>query len=310
MTTGRTISTTTRPDDHHADRVRPRAAALPPSTTALPPSVTARLPGGLWVTAVRLATVARVEMRLTMPLTPGHAPPHSAQTATGPVPAARAAVLAACVLRGTTGTDGTRVETALGRIGGDVVPLVGADRLALRGGVLADGLDDLLRTLADALSRTERPDHEVTAARTVLRGQTALARMSPALAAHALLCRHAPRWAGDPQQPPAPELIAAVTPGQVRELHARLLVPAHARLVLVGDLDPDRAVEAVREAFAGWTSDAARPLVPDPDEGPPHTPAEETPARTVGLHPAVRAGTAQVRLVAARGDEPLTPALR
>lgn len=303
MTTGRTISTTTRPDDRRSDLSRLRAAALPPS-------VTARLPGGLWVTAVRLATVARVEMRLTLPLAPGHAGSRSVGTATAPVLSARAAVLAACVLRGTTGTDGTRVETALGRIGADVVPLVGAGCLALRGGVLTDGLADLLRTLAGALSCAQRPDHEVNAARTVLRGQTAVARVSPALAAHALLCRHAPRWAGDPQQPPAPELIAAVTPAQVRALHARVLVPARARLVLVGDLDPDGAVDAVREAFAGWTSDAVRPLVLDPDEGPPPTPPEDTPARRVGLHPAVREGTAQVRLCAARGDEPLTPALR
>ncbi|MFF6998229.1 M16 family metallopeptidase [Streptomyces sp. NPDC008313] len=344
MTTGRTISTAVGSGDRRTGRVRPHIAAPAPQPPQLPLSADARLPNGLWVTAVRLATVARVEVRLTLPLGPG-----------GPAPAAvhsaRAAVLAACVLRGVTRADGTPVETALGRIGGDVVPLVGGGCLALRGGVLADGLDVLLRTLADALSSPERPETEVTAARTVLGGQTAVARTRPAVAAHALLCRHAPGWAGDPQEPPAPELIAAVTPAQVRESHARILVPARARLVLVGDLDPEAAVHTVREAFAGWSADdapgpAVRRRNEGSDAGPgrgggggseagvdagsagwdkgsdagrdkgsdvprPHSPGDgSSPVRTIGLHPAVREGTAQVRLCAARDDEPLTPALR
>ncbi|MEV0781788.1 insulinase family protein [Streptomyces sp. NPDC050423] len=274
-------------------------------------SAVARLPGGLRVTAVRLATVPRVEVRLAMPLAPrftGHAV--AADAVTGPVRAARAAVLAACALRGATCADGTRTETALGRAGADLVPTAGADRLALHGGVLAGGLDVLLRAMAAAVSSVTWSEHDVAAARTVLGGQAAVAARQSAASARALLHRHAPGWAGDPQGLPTPELIDAVTSEQVRELHARALVPAPARLVLVGDLDPDAAVGAAREAFAGWTGPAARtPDVPG-CPGPPPRPAADFPSGTVGLYPAAREGIAQVLLCAASDDEPLTPALR
>ncbi|MFF9351845.1 M16 family metallopeptidase [Streptomyces sp. NPDC014734] len=288
------------------------AASGPLSGAAavVPPSVTARLPNGLRVTAVRLATVARAELRLTMPLAPPCSGPAAVRSPlTGPVPSARAALLAASVLRGTTGVDGTRIETALGRIGGDVVPLAGADRLVLRGGVLAGGLGALLNTVAGALTSMTCSDHEMRAARTVLCGQAAVAGMRPAAAARALLHRHAPGWAGAPQEPPPAEIIAAITPEQVRELHARGLDPTRARLVLVGDLDPDGAVEAAREAFAGWTAAVTQPPALQLPEDPPPRPAEEV-ARTIALHPALRDGIAQVCLCAARDDEPLTPALR
>ncbi|MEU6279002.1 insulinase family protein [Streptomyces sp. NPDC047028] len=257
-----------------------------------------RLAGGLRVTAVRLPTVPRVEVRLSVPLGAATATSAAADTAT-------AAVLAACVLRGTTGADGIPVEQALGMVGGDVVPLAGAGRLVLRGGVLADGLGPLLRTLAGAVAAGTYTDDDVAAARTVLGGQTAVARMTPAVAAHALLERHAPGWTAGPQEPPSPEDIAGVTPERVRALHARALVPSYARLVLVGDLDPAAATAAARSAFAGWTAaEAPRPQAPSPAR-----PLRFTPG-VLALHPAVRPGTAQIRLCAVRDGEPLGPATR
>ncbi|ARP73113.1 insulinase family protein [Streptomyces pluripotens] len=271
------------------------------SVDALPPCTDIRLTTGLRVTAVRLATVGRVEVRLSVPL---------GSADDGPEPTARAAVLAACVLRGTTGADGTSVDHALGMAGGNVVPLAGAGHLALRGGVLTDGLDTLLRILAGALSSAAYTDDEVAAARTVLGGQTAVARMTPGVAARALLARHAPGWtAGRPQEPPTPDDIAKVTPEQVRALHTRTLVPTRARLVLVGDLDPEAATEAAREAFAEWTARGARR--PEPDTAPPAPADTRTFAPGVlALHPAVQPRTAQIRLCSVRDGEPLGPAVR
>ncbi|MFG2310760.1 M16 family metallopeptidase [Streptomyces sp. NPDC048566] len=285
--------------------------ALLGSAADVPQTATGCLPGGLRVTAVRLATVARVEMRLTLPLPlPDAGTRDDTDRPTRSVAAARAAVLAACLLRGSTATDGVGVETALGRIGADVAPLADAGRLVLRGGVLSGGLGDLLRLLAGAVTTMTYSDDEVAAARTVLAGQAAVIGMRPEAAVRALLHRQAPDRPGDPTEPPTPRLMAAVTAEEVRALHARALRPAHARLVLVGDLDPDRAIGEARAAFAGWSARTPPGSPPVPGGPLPSPPADPRASGLVGWYPAVREDTAQVLLCSVGDDLPLTPALR
>lgn len=261
-----------------------------------PPSATERLPSGLRVLAVRLPTVPRVEVRLRVPFDAAEPAP-----ADGPELGARGSVLASTVLRGLPHTDRRGIEVALGRVGAELVPHFAARQFSLRGGVLAAGLVPLLRLLADTLTSATHPDEEVRAARTTLGGQLAVARSAPATAARALLLRQAYGDHPAGRELPAPEDVAAVAPEQVRTLHERQLVPGRATLVLVGDLDPEATVEAARRALAGWTGHTrATDVLPPPD----------SPAGEVRLHPALRAGTAQLRLCAPAGADAADPALR
>src|SRR6185437_2310745 len=61
---------------------------------------------------------------------------------------------------------------------------------------------------------------------------------------------------------PSVEQVEASTPAQLRALHAGLVRPDQALLVLVGDLSPARTIDAVEAALADWTgrADSAAPV--------------------------------------------------
>jgi zinc protease len=66
-----------------------------------------------------------------------------------------------------------------------------------------------------------------------------------------------------------PEAILPL--GAARSLHGHLFQPAHAALVVVGDIDPSRLDEAASRAFGAWTDGAPigrRTAAPPPDDGP------------------------------------------
>jgi predicted Zn-dependent peptidase len=90
------------------------------------------------------------------------------------------------------------------------------------------------------------------------------------MAAEALAGRLAP---GHPygHTLPSVEQIEASTPAQLRALHAAMVRPDRALLVLVGDLSPARAIDSVQAALADWTGSvgpAATPPVPAPRRQP------------------------------------------
>ncbi|WP_191892536.1 M16 family metallopeptidase, partial [Streptomyces griseoaurantiacus] len=64
------------------------------------------------------------------------------------------------------------------------------------------------------------------------------------------------------------EDVARVTAEDVRELHARAVLPRGSAMVLVGDIDPQRAVDAVAAAFHGWNSDRSAVELPPLPEVP------------------------------------------
>ena len=65
------------------------------------------------------------------------------------------------------------------------------------------------------------------------------------------------RYAGHPYaiSLPDPALVASIGDGDLRRLHGERVLPAGSTLVLVGELDPAAATDAVAEALAGWTGD-------------------------------------------------------
>lgn len=196
------------------------------------------LPNGLTVMAIRRPSVPLAEVRLRVPF---------AKTEL-----AEAAVLAQTLFSGTSTRSTVQIAAELQTVGGGLGAGVDPDRLLVSGNALMSGLDRLLELLAEVLDDAVYPDGEVATEVERLADRIQVAQSQPAhLARVALLKRIYP---GHPYavQTPSAEEVRAVTPESLRALHARRLHPAGATLVLVGDLDPEQAVETATKRLGGW----------------------------------------------------------
>lgn len=226
---------------------------LPPlgeqRVAADPVSADVVLANGLRVVAVRRPAVPLVEMRLRIPF-----------GGTEPTHPARAEVLASTLLTGTSRRDRVRIDSDLALIGGDLSTTVDPERLVVTGSALASGLGELLDVLADVLTGSTHRDDEVARERERLVERIAVARAQPSVIAREALQRK--RYGDHPfaREMPTAEAVAEVTAEEVRALHATAVVPGGAALVLVGDIDPDAAVNLVRAAFDDWN--AGHPATP------------------------------------------------
>ncbi len=213
-------------------------------TARAPATVDTTLDSGLRVIAVRRPAVPMVELRLVVPFG-GASATH----------AARAEVLAATLLHGTPRRDRFRIDTELAAVGADLHAGVDPEQLSVSGSALATGLDVLLDVLADSLTSASYAAAEVDRERARLVERITVSRSKPRVIAREALQRH--RYGDHPATREMPEAadVAAVTPAAVRALHQRALVPRGAVLVLVGDLTPAKAVDAVAAALGEWRSD-------------------------------------------------------
>ncbi len=206
-----------------------------------PATVDTVLGNGLRVLAARHGAVPMVELRLRIPFA-GDERSH----------AARAEVLAETLLTGTARRSRVDVDTDLATVGGDLHATVDPERLNITGEALAGGLDTLLDVLADALTGAVYADEEVAAERNRLVERIAVARSQPRVIAREELQRH--RYGDHPFVREVPEAadVAQIGAEEVRELHRQAVLPRGATLVLVGDIDPDEAVQRVTRALSGW----------------------------------------------------------
>ncbi|MBC7678174.1 MAG: insulinase family protein, partial [Pseudorhodobacter sp.] len=150
-------------------------------------------------------------------------------------------------------------------LGGQLSASTDPDRLAFGGSVLTTGLPGLLSLLAEVLTSASYPGSEVAGERDRLVQELAIARSQAGVVAREALMGR--MYAGHPYalDLPTADTVAAVRPKHLRALHADRVVPAGSVLVLVGDLQPARAVALVERSFAGWTTSRdAVPLPPVP----------------------------------------------
>jgi predicted Zn-dependent peptidase len=211
------------------------------------------LPSGLRVVAVRRPTVPMVEVRLLIPF-----------FSTRPTHAARSSLLAASMVTGTAERNRVELATAFGSLGAELNVNVDPDRLMMSSSGLATGLPALLSLLAEVLTGASYPSAEVAGERSRLAERIRVSRsQAGAQAAEALANRLAP---GHPYgiTLPAEEQVVATTVAQLRRLHANMVRPDGAALVLVGDLSPARALDLAERALGDWTGDSttARPVPP------------------------------------------------
>jgi predicted Zn-dependent peptidase len=228
---------------------------LPPLGTHVPaiepPTVDVVLPNGLRVIAVQRSAVPMVEVRVRIPF-----------AGTDPLHAARAEVLARTILTGTARRTRVQVDTDLAVVGGELDAAVDPERLSIGGHALVSGLHTLLDVLADTLTGAAYADEEVDRERSRLLERITVARSQPSVIAREALQRH--RYGDHPyaKEMPQAEEVAQTTAPDVRELHRAAVLPRGSVLVLVGDIEPQRAVDTVGSALAGWSAEASANVLP------------------------------------------------
>ncbi|GAA4680254.1 M16 family metallopeptidase [Phytohabitans rumicis] len=229
----------------------------PTKKLKLPKEVERKLPNGLTVIAIRRPAVPLVEVRLRVPFARTHL--------------SRAALLSQTLFSGTAELSTVEIAAELQKVGGGLSAGVDPDRLMVSGNGLVTGLDRILELLAEVLTGAAYPVEEVTTERDRLIDRIQVAQSQPShLARVALLKR---MYGKHPYavQTPEVEQVRAVRPAQVRALHAERLHPAGATLVLVGDITPDKALDAAERALGTWNGggkQADLPRTPELEPGP------------------------------------------
>jgi len=234
--------------------VRELPELIPDTKLKLPKQAERKLTSGLTVIAIRRPAVPLIEMRLRVPF--------------GRAPLARATLLSQALFTGTATMSSIDIAAELQAVGGGLSAGLDPDRLLVTGNSLAAGLDRMLEILAAVLTDPTYPGEEVATERDRLVDHIQVAQSQPAhLARTALLHRMYGRHPYAVQTPEA-EQVKGVRPAQLRALHADRVRPDGAVLVLVGDLNPEKAIDAAEKALSGW-------IGPSRDGNVPPTPALE-----------------------------------
>jgi zinc protease len=237
--------------------VRQLPDLIPDTKLKLPRQAERKLTSGLTVIAIRRPAVPLVEMRLRVPF--------------GRAPLARATLLSQALFTGTETMSSIDIAAELQAVGGGLSAGLDPDRLLVTGNSLAAGLDRMLEILAGVLTHPTYPAEEVATERDRLVDHIQVAQSQPAhLARTALLKR---MYGRHPYavQTPEPEQVKGVRPAQLRALHADRIRPDGAVLVLVGDLNPEKAIDAAEKALGGWigqSRDGNVPPTPALEPGP------------------------------------------
>ncbi|GAB2628384.1 peptidase M16 [Paractinoplanes abujensis] len=228
--------------------IKPLPDLIPDAKLKLPKEAERTLAGGLTVIAIRRAAVPLVELRLRVPFGKASLP--------------RATLLSQALFTGTSTMSSVDIAAELQAVGGGLSAGLDPDRLLVTGNSLASGLDRMLEILAAVLTDPAYPNGEVATERDRLVDHIQVALSQPAhLARTALLKR---MFGTHPYavQTPEPDQVRAVRPAALRTLHAERVRPEGAVLVLVGDINPEKAIDAAEKALGSWTGPAKTAEVP------------------------------------------------
>jgi zinc protease len=229
-----------------------------PRVAKLPSVADTTLPSGLRVLAVRRPGVPLVEVRLRVPF-----------AGRGETHVARAQLLSDTLLSGTDRRSASQLAVDLQALGGQLHASHDADRLGISGSVLSSGFGGFLALLGELLTSASYPKEEVAAERDRLVQELAIHRSQASVVAREALLR---RMYGDHpygRELPDADVVAEVTPAQLRSLQSKRVVPADSVLTVVGDVQPSRAVAQVEKALSAWTASTKAPGTP---RLPRHTP--------------------------------------
>lgn len=255
-----------------------------------------RLPSGMRVVAVRRSAVPLVQLRLAIPL--------------GDVRASHGAtlrLLPKMLLAGTRARSGSELAAAIQAIGASVDALADVDHLLLAASAPARRLPELLGLLTDMVVNPAFRSAEVAGERERVAQEVLQESANPAAAATRALQAEL-----FPQHPYADRLpgVAAVRRtgrGALERFHEEHVRPSGSTLVVVGDVDPAEAVDAVGGVLGAWTP---TPAATGSDELPvPRTPRGTSGVLVIHRPGAVQSNVRVGRRCPGRGD-PAFPALQ
>ncbi|MHB1989002.1 MAG: M16 family metallopeptidase [Acidimicrobiales bacterium] len=221
-------------------RIRtPRKAAL----------VEVELAGGLHAIAVRRPGVPLVELRIAFPLS-------GTQLSRPAAPV----VLSESVLAGTDRHDREGLAAAVERLGGTLSTTLRGDMLQLSASALSKRLPDLLELVAEVLSGASYPNAEVRADRARTADQVMVLLSRPETIADEALARRL--YGSHPYAAaiPRPDALLRVGAASLRKLHRAIFEPSSAHLVLVGDIQPKRALAATEDSLGSWLNQSLTPV--------------------------------------------------
>jgi zinc protease len=230
---------------------------IPDSKLKLPKQAERTLSSGLTVIAIRRPAVPLIEIRLRVPF--------------GRAPLARATLLSQALFTGTETMSMLDIATELQTVGGGLSAGLDPDTLLVTGNALSSGLERMLELLAGVLTDPTYPADEVAVERDRLADHIQVAETQPSHLARTALLRR--MYGRHPYaiQTPAADQVKGVRPAQLRALHADRVRPDGAILVLVGDLNPEKAIDSAEKALSGWigqSRDGNVPPTPALEPGP------------------------------------------
>ncbi|WP_020525306.1 M16 family metallopeptidase [Catelliglobosispora koreensis] len=229
--------TTTLPD---LDENRPLTLPLQAEVT---------LPNGLTIIAIQRRSVPLAEVRLRVPF---------AET-----PLAPSSLISQTLLSGTSKKSTVEIAAELQTVGGGLNAAADPDRLLVSGNALVTGVDRLLELLAEVLFEASYPDHEVDTERDRLADRIQVALSQPSHLARVALLKRMYGTHPYAVQTPSVEEVRAVSPQDLRNLHAQRVKAAGATLVIVGDLDPEEALAAAERHLGAWDGGGSPLVLPD-----------------------------------------------
>ncbi len=211
----------------------------------LPSLVEEQLAGGLHAIAVRRAGVPLVEVRFVFPLGLAQLT-HPA----GPL------VLSESILAGTRLHDRESLATELEHLGATLEASLSGDRLVITASALATNSTGLLGLVAEVLTGATYPKGEVEADRQRTADQVIVLLSRPEMLAEEAFA--ARLFGRHPYATPIPrpDALVRVSAPALRSLHRAVLQPSTAHAVLVGDMQPRRALSMLETALAEWLAAA------------------------------------------------------
>ncbi|MFW5420921.1 insulinase family protein [Nocardiopsis sp. CNT-189] len=149
-------------------------------------------------------------------------------------------LLAACLV------DDCRTRQDMAEHAGSVRAALGPEELVVSAGALASGTEPLIAAVTEAATaaRYTLPAVDRARRRLASRPRTGLGRRTELLLEG---------WPGAAAFAPAPaDALAETGPGDLEKTHLRLIAPAGAVLVIVGDVIAEQAMEAACGRLSGW----------------------------------------------------------
>lgn len=221
---------------------------VPTRELTLPKQAERTLDNGLTIIAIRRSSVPLVELRLRVPF--------------GKAPLARASLLSQALFTGTSTMSSIDIAAELQTVGGGLAAALDPDRLLVTGNALVSGLERMLDILAGVLTDATYPAEEVATERERLVDNIQVAQSQPSHVARAALLERMYGKHPYAVQTPTPEKVRGLRPAQLRALHGDRVRPEGATLVLVGDLNPEKAIDIAGKALGGWSGGGKDAVVP------------------------------------------------